>query len=222
MSIKEKVEDLKGMSDHAWLRQYGPVLAIGGIFIAVLWVLARFGGAFLEESGRQAAVLPRMSTHGAPFNEASGPPQVPSAREPSSAPESGAQATPETEEARIAINAPAFSSLSAIDFFDRWYADKITSLQRAEFKREMTNKTVIWSGAVEKVEEGDRDNMIRVVAMAQGGRYSSFFLDFAAPERPALLTLAPGDKIRVTGVIIDIVGGSPFLESCRLLRVERP
>ncbi len=125
------------------------------------------------------------------------------------------QLAQEREEAQIAENAESFASISMPGFFDKWYRELTTSLQRTEFENQLRGKTVIWTGTVKSVTPNS--DAIRVLAEPEDA-YGSAFLDFKQDQRAELLLLNEGDTIRFTGTIRDFVA-SPFLSDCTLLRV---
>jgi hypothetical protein len=82
----------------------------------------------------------------------------------------------------------------------------------------MTKKVVVWTARIRSIKPG-RDGGVTVVVETVDGKSGTAFLDFDSSQKSEFLSLKERQVIKFTGVIRDFVG-SPFLERCKLLRVE--
>jgi hypothetical protein len=122
-------------------------------------------------------------------------------------------------EADAASEARSFSSITLDEYFEKYFAEAATALQRDQLQRDLVGKTVVWSGSVSSVEPGER-GAVKIVVRQLGKPDSllsnAAFLEFDSSQRSELLPLRSGQAIRFTCVIRAFVV-SPFLERCKLL-----
>ena len=110
-----------------------------------------------------------------------------------------------------------FSPLTMSDYFQRWYDDSKTQLQRQEFENGILGKRVVWQGTIGSVELKSHGQILLTLKDQKKGFHTAFFY-FEEHQKGELLKLQPDQRVKISGRVERIIA-SPILGECRILEI---
>lgn len=112
-----------------------------------------------------------------------------------------------------------YNPITLTQFFDSVYAPNVTGLQRDELMSGMVGTRVLWEGELASIE-GERNNAIRVrLTPLQDAFLRYALLTFGLEHRSLLLSLQEKQRVLVTCNVRDVLGLTPHLDQCSILRI---
>jgi hypothetical protein len=116
------------------------------------------------------------------------------------------------------VTDPAYSPVTLEQFHQTYYSESLTQLQQEHFVEGLMNKRVIWEGTIKSVETDSDGKQVTIKIISPENERWLAFMKFPRDRLDELLRLKVGQKIRVTGILRNVVA-SPFVRECSIVRV---